>query len=87
MPFVWVSVEDEPGPSSVRRMIERNAIALLSNHDRLPLDPPSPDWLGHSSDRLLVRRSGLWNQRHVEEAHDPAFLEALEQTIESTGGD
>jgi hypothetical protein len=67
-------VDDEPGPSSVRRAIERNSIALLSNHDRLSLDPPSPEWLGHSSDRLLVRHSGLWNQRHVDEAHDPAFL-------------
>jgi len=85
MPFVWVRVDDEPGPSSVRRAIERNSIALLSNHDRLSLDPPSPEWLGHSSDRLLVRHSGLWNQRHVDEAHDPAFLEALERAIERPG--
>lgn len=30
MPFLWLSVDDEPGPGSVRGYIERNAIALLS---------------------------------------------------------
>ena len=47
MPFVWLSVDDEPGPASVRGKIERNAIALLSNFNKPPLDPPS----------LLVNRS------------------------------
>jgi hypothetical protein len=42
MPFVWLSVDDEPGPASMRGKIERNAIALLSNFDKPPLDPPSP---------------------------------------------
>jgi hypothetical protein len=30
-----------------------------------PLDPPSFDWLGHRSDRVCVRNSGLWNQKRV----------------------
>jgi hypothetical protein len=82
MPFLWLDINDEPGPDSLRGAIERNAIALLSNHDREPLDRPSPGWLGHFSDRPLVRGSGLWNQRHVEETHDPMFLETLEKMIE-----
>ena len=75
MPFLWLDIDDEPGPDSLRGVIERNAIALLSNHERPAVDPPSPGWLGHFSDRPLVRGSGLWNQRHVEEKHDPMFLE------------
>jgi hypothetical protein len=32
-----------------------------------------------------VRGSGLWNQQHVEETHDPTFLDALEKLIDVTG--
>lgn len=85
MPFLWIDVNDEPGPNSLRGIIERNSIALLSNHGRTILDAPSPHWLGYSSDRPLVRGSGLWNQRHVEETHDPMFLEVLEEMIQKTG--
>jgi hypothetical protein len=82
MPFLWLDVHDEPGSKSQRGVIERNAIALLSNYQRPAT--PSPGWLGNASNRSLVRGSGLWNQRHVEEAHDPAFLVSLEMAIEHT---
>lgn len=85
MPFLWLNIDDEPGPESLRGVIERNSIGLLSNHERTPLDRPSPQWLGHVSDRALVRRSGLWNQHHVEETHDPAFLDSFESMIAHTG--
>ena len=87
MPFLWLNIDDKPGPNSLRGVIERNAIALLSNHGRTPLDPPSPRWLGHASDRPLVGGSGLWNQRHVVETHDPAFLDIFEMKIAQTGRD
>ena len=38
---------------------------------------PSP----HSG-RDKVRRSGLWNQRHVDENYIPGFLDVLEAAIE-----
>ena len=85
MPFLWLAINDELGPHSLRGVVERNAIALLSNYRRAPFDLPSPDWLGHSSDRQLVRGSGLWNQRHVEETYDPLFLDAFDKVIEETG--
>lgn len=85
MPFLWLDIDDEPGPDSLRGVIERNAIALLSNHERPAVDPQSPGWLGHFSDRPLVRGSGLWNQRHVEERHDPMFLGVFKKMIERTG--
>jgi hypothetical protein len=33
MLFLWLPIEDEPGPGSLRGFIERNSIALLSNYD------------------------------------------------------
>lgn len=82
MPFLWLPIDDEPGRESLRLYVERNSIALLSNFERPVLDPPSAGWLGHTSDRERVRKSGLWNQNHVEESYDPAFLGALEELIE-----
>lgn len=81
MPFLWLPIDDEPGPSSLRGVIERNTIALLSNFGSASLDPPSFDWLGGHSGREKVRRSGLWNQRHVDEGYDPAFLDTLDELI------
>ena len=64
MPFLWLNVDDGPGPNSQRNLIERNAIALLS-HARTPAaDAPSSRWLGAFSDRERVRTSGLWNNNH-----------------------
>lgn len=81
MPFLWLDVADLPDPNSLRRKIERNSIALLSNYDRHRMDPPSSSWLGNHSDRARVHQSGLWNCNHVEETHDPGFLFDLEQRI------
>jgi len=38
LPFLWVNVDDEPGPESDRAYIERNAIALVSNFESEPID-------------------------------------------------
>jgi hypothetical protein len=79
--FTFLNIDDEPGANSRRGFVERNAIALLSNHDRPALDAPSASWLGNMSNRELVRRSGLWNQRHVTESCDEAFLEYIAAMI------
>ena len=84
MPFLWIPIEDGAGPDSLRGYVERNAIALLSNFEKPPLDPASKDWLGHRSDRPRVRASGLWNQNHVEESYAPDFLERLEALVAAT---
>jgi hypothetical protein len=81
MPFLWLAVDDAPGPESLRGVIERITIAMVSNFDRPPLDRPSDAWLGHLSGREKVRQSGLWNQRHVDEDYDPAFLDVLKDLI------
>jgi hypothetical protein len=81
LPFLWLAIDDRPGPTSLRGYIERNAIALLSNFNKNPIDPPSEGWLGNSCDRERIRRSGLWNSNHVDEPYDPAFLIAMERVI------
>jgi hypothetical protein len=57
MPFLWLSIGDDPGPDSLRGKIERNSIALLSNFKTAPLDPPTSQWIGHYCDRDRVRTS------------------------------
>lgn len=81
MTFLWLEVEDEPGPRSMRAYIERNTIALLSNYEKPMLDQPSPEWLGSWCSRTKVQESGLWNNRHVDEAYEPDFLDILESTV------
>jgi hypothetical protein len=86
MPFLWLEIDDAPGPGSARGYVERNAIALLSNLAKPPLDSPSANWRGSACDRGkgLVRASGLWNQNHVEESYDPAFLDVLDRFVDTT---
>ena len=81
MPFLWLGVDDPPGPDSDRGLIERNAIALLSGFVSTPVDPATRSWLGRHSDRERVWRSGLWNNNHVDESHHPAFLTAMARWI------
>lgn len=85
MTFLWLPIEDEAGPASLRGRIERNSIALLSNFDKPPLDPPSRHWLGKFCDRERVRKSGIWNQNHVDETYDPTFLDELEHLVAEMG--
>jgi len=86
MPFLWLSICDEPGPYSRRGYIEQNSIALLSNYRKAPLDPPSPGWLGRYCNRELVKSSGLWNSDHVNEHYEPAFLDELKELVAAAGG-
>lgn len=82
LPFVCVSIPDDSEPSSLRGVIERNSIALLSNSVNEPLDPLGKQWLGYESSRERVRQSELWNQNHVNEQADPLFLAVLVECIE-----
>ena len=84
MPFLWLKVDDKPSPESLRGYIERNSIALLSNYGKPQaevIDQPSDKWLGRSSDRDKVCKSGLWNSNHVEEEYESAFLSKLAELV------
>lgn len=83
-PFLWVEVDDEPSADSDRKFVERNAIALLSNYDRQPIDPRDDCWLGRCSPRRKIRTSGLWNGNHADEQHDAGFLDRFEDALSDT---
>ena len=81
MPFLWAEVDDPPGHDSERGVIERGAIALLSNLSKQPIDAPSPTWLGRSAVNPMIRQSGLWNVDHVRDEADLGFIGVLSQRI------
>jgi hypothetical protein len=80
-PFLWVPVDDEPGPESDRAYLEANIIGLVSNFERPTADRRADDWLGRHSRAREIRESGLWNVNHVEETYDPAFLDRFESAV------
>jgi hypothetical protein len=86
MPFLWLEVSaGTDGGRALRQRIEANAIGLLSNarsHGAgAAIDPPSAKWLGRHSPKLDVRKSGLWNVRHVNDGYDPATVQELSHYI------
>jgi hypothetical protein len=82
MPFIWVAIDDLPGPESDRGCIEWNAIALLSNYGAgAPVDLPTESWLGRYAEATAIQRSGLWNVNHVADDYDPAFLDTLQTYV------
>ena len=83
MPFLWLGIDDLPGPDSMRGYIERNSIGLLSNFGEFEkIDLPSSSWLGNFACRDKVRESGLWNVNHVDEWYDPAFIKTFKRCVE-----
>ncbi|MGH7878928.1 MAG: hypothetical protein ACREQD_05470, partial [Candidatus Binataceae bacterium] len=83
MPFLYIAIDDPSGPESMRKVVERSTIALLSNLRREQIDPPSKSWLGLNSYELKVRESGLWNIDHVDEDCSPDFLVQLWRCVDA----
>ena len=82
LPFLWLAVPGEAAATSDRKVIEANAIALLSNYGRSLIDPPSPNWLGRRTADPKIRASGLWNVNHVSESYEPGFLDLLARYVQ-----
>lgn len=78
-----IAIPGESDKTNDRAYVEQNLIALLSNRCK-PLDPPSSAWLGLSSAKPEIRKSGLWNVNHVDQRFDPEFLDVLEYYSEMT---
>ncbi len=76
----YVPILDEPGPSSLRSFIERNAIGALSNRS-FPNARTSDSWLGRYALPKEIRTSGLWNVRHIGDPVDGRFIESLETLV------
>lgn len=86
LPFLWVEVDDEPGPESDRAYIERNAIALVSNLGKQTIDARDEEWLGHASPVSKIQESGLWNINHVEEEYRAEFLDTFAGCVDRMPG-
>jgi len=83
---VGVEVDDDPGRTSDRAYIERNAIGLLSKAAK-HFDAPTNKWLGQFTEHAVIRDSGLWNVEHIGFSYDERFLTILETYVNSTVGD
>lgn len=83
MSVLYVSVND----LKKRRMIERNAIALLSNYcpNIDQLDRHSRGWVGCHSGREKLCNSGLWCEMKKKQC-DPVFLKILAGYVKSHPG-
>jgi hypothetical protein len=80
-----ISIPGQSEKINDRAYVEQNLIALLSNGCQ-PLDPPSSEWLGLSSAKKEIRKSGLWNVNHVEQAFDAGFIEIFDYYVSLTMG-
>jgi hypothetical protein len=75
-----LDVPDEPGPNSLRGLVERNAVGLLAGASPGE-ESSSPAWLGRQAKEEAIRASGLWNVRHVDHPVEAAFLNELESLV------
>lgn len=85
MHVVWLAVGDEPGPSSDRAYIERNAIGLICGPSG-PVALASPSWLGNWSANASIRQSGLWNVDHTGCSYDPRLLVVFRHYVDAALG-
>jgi hypothetical protein len=85
MTLLWLAIGDEPSPTSDRAYIEQNAIALLAGHSG-PIDLSTPRWLGKYSDKMAIKKSGLWNVNYVDDEYDPRFLQVMAFYVDVTLG-
>ncbi len=76
-------------PAAVRaaeKALERKVSEIIGTMPFiwLAIDAPSAEWLGAYCDRERVRESGLWNNDHVDETPDSAFLDLMERVIDGS---
>lgn len=77
MRIAWIAVPDR----TARATIERGLIGVLSNLSRPPVDPPSPQWLGHHAPHPKITGSGLWNVDYVERHPDPGIVDVIAKAV------
>jgi hypothetical protein len=85
MTFHWLPVEDP----IERERLETNAIRLLTNYEREPIDPPSRGWLGHWALKTEIQGSHLWNVNGVKShlsgvPHELDLLVRLRTLVQTT---
>ncbi|KUG03474.1 hypothetical protein ASZ90_019110 [hydrocarbon metagenome] len=81
MEVLVVPIDNNRDMGRIAKYIEKNAIALLSNFNKDPVDSPSSDWLGSRCSNPLVRGSGVWNSNGVMYQYDQHFLEVFKRIV------
>ncbi len=84
MEVLLLSFEAGQERDRILEYVEQNAIALLSNFNKYPIDSPSPDWLGNFCSNELVKESGLWNTNGVMLKYDHNFLEIFQKIVKES---
>ena len=83
--FIYLAVDQSLDSWRTRRLIARNAVALLSNCNKQKIiDPSSKSWLGLAYPpkiSTMISESGLWNVQHVNKNYDPEFLTELKALV------
>lgn len=64
--------------------LETNLIALVSQLRRQATLSPPEAWLGRHSLRAEIRRTGLWNVKHVNALYDPDVVHFLSEYLPRT---
>jgi hypothetical protein len=77
---LYVPVADTAGTGSMRAMIERQFIALFTEHIS-PVERATSSWLGRFSDKATIRETGLWNVRDVGGECDLKFVRFFEGVL------
>ncbi len=77
---LFVPIIDAAGIGSLRATIERQFIALFTEHS-CPIESSSPGWLGRFSEKPTIRDTGLWNVRDVGGDYDLKFIPFFENVL------
>ena len=87
MTFTVLEVPGDSSKDNDRALIEENAIALLSNYEKIRIDKCSSNWLGLYSKDKKVMSSGLWNSKHVNQINlDVRFFKTFQYHLTKMNG-
>jgi hypothetical protein len=77
---LFIPVIDAAGIGSMRATMERQFIALFTEH-HCAIEVSSLNWLGRFSDKPSIKETGLWNVRDVAGNYDIKFIPFLENFL------
>jgi len=78
-----IAINDAPSKDSMRAKVETQLISLMTAAG-VPLETPSPDWLGRHSVVPEIATTGLWNVRDVGRPYWPSRKGSVAQIVEGT---
>jgi hypothetical protein len=80
--FTYIDIADTPSAKSMRSFVEKASINLLTA-DGVPIENPTPGWLGLHSGVEGIRSTGLWNIQHSAQPFTSSAVTKLLLTMSS----